>query len=170
MFPPKRARGLYSLWSLTPHPFDQQVPSKSGEFDDTVLVGNANPERNFVARLLALVHRPAASLLFHGLALHRYEKLVRSTSEQLGFDWLRLSPHMFRHGGPSRDALVGTMTLQQIQQRGRWKALESVRRYEKHAKLLRVAGRLSADDLRDSALVPATLYEVCKHSLARKSC
>ena len=57
-----------------------------------------------------------------------------------------LSPHPYslRHGGASDDALRGARTLASIKARGRWKSDNSVRRYEKHARVLREVERMPA--------------------------
>ena len=45
-------------------------------------------------------------------------------------------PYSVRHGGASSDALWRTRSLIEIQKRGRWRSEKSVRRYEKHSRLL----------------------------------
>eukprot|EP00959_Pyramimonas_sp_CCMP1952_P107758 2253266-Pyramimonas_sp.AAC.1 len=44
---------------------------------------------------------------------------------------------MMRHGGASDDALRQTRSLEEIKRRGRWAADTSVKRYEKHARVLK---------------------------------
>eukprot|EP00959_Pyramimonas_sp_CCMP1952_P002677 55235-Pyramimonas_sp.AAC.1 len=63
--------------------------------------------------------------------------MVRGVASDLGLCHVFSVPHQLRHGGPSHDALEQLRSLGQIQQRGRWRARESVRIYEKHGSLLR---------------------------------
>ena len=46
-------------------------------------------------------------------------------------------PHVFRHTGPSSDALEKQLGFGQIKARGKWGSDLSVRRYEKHGVILR---------------------------------
>ena len=50
----------------------------------------------------------------------------------------RLPPHPARHLGAARDAATGYRTIEQIQRRGRWKAIASVRRYAKTSAFIAV--------------------------------
>ena len=60
-----------------------------------------------------------------------------------------LHPCLFslRHGGASHDRATGSRSLLEVQQRGRWKSLDSVRRYEKHALINKVLHLLRKDVL-----------------------
>ncbi len=55
---------------------------------------------------------------------------------------MKITPHMMRHSGPSHDAWTGVRELAEIQKLRRWEAFSSVRRYEKHGKLLRVLAKV----------------------------
>ena len=64
---------------------------------------------------------------------------------------LHLTPHMLRHGGASEAYHRGKRTLKEIQVRGRWRAFESVRRYQKQGQLLGLLQRLSSAQQRTAA-------------------
>ena len=49
--------------------------------------------------------------------------------------------------------LANVTDLASVQTRGRWGCIESVRRYEKHAKLLRTAKQLTSQQLNRAALL-----------------
>lgn len=59
-----------------------------------------------------------------------------------GFCKQCLAPHMMRRGGASWDALDNAPDSQ-IQARGRWSSLQSVLRYGKHGRYLRMLNSLS---------------------------
>jgi integrase len=69
-----------------------------------------------------------------GLSLAQYERRISWAAGQLGFG--TITPHMFRHGGASCDAVTGA-TVEFIQQRGQWSQLRSCMRYMKTGRYLR---------------------------------
>ena len=94
---------------------------------------------------------------------------VKRVFEMAGLGGANIHPHMLRHGGASDDALRQTRAMIDIKRRGRWAADSSVKRYEKHARVLkslenlpnqvrdygnRIANRLG-DHLDLSVLAPA---------------
>ena len=132
-------------------PSTESVTTKTGQQDDTLLLGTKNPTRRWLAALLAALLKRVAgredSARLFTLDLAAFEKLTREAVKALGLAALRLSPHSWRHGGPSHDAYHGLRTLAEIQQRGRWRSQASVLRYEKHGRLLRQLRLMSASHL-----------------------
>lgn len=59
---------------------------------------------------------------------HRLRALLRSVSSAHGLGSTPFVPHSFRHGGATNDYLRGR-TIEQIMYHGRWKSMESARRY-----------------------------------------
>ena len=66
----------------------------------------------------------------------RFNQLFASHAERTQVSRLKAHPYALRHGGASHDAFFRRRELGAIQLRGRWAAEASVRRYNKHAKLL----------------------------------
>ena len=64
-----------------------------------------------------------------------YAHPLREASQELGLPWI-ITPHQLRHSGPSHDRYHRLRSLADIQARGMWKQLASVKIYEKHALLL----------------------------------
>ncbi|CAK0832654.1 unnamed protein product, partial [Prorocentrum cordatum] len=85
--------------------------------------------------------------VFRMLKLPDLEKEYRAASGALGF---RAVPHGLRHAGPSHDAVVHKVKIEDGQARGRWASLESCRVYTKPATLVRSLNAVS-DDLLDRA-------------------
>ncbi len=124
--------------------------AKSGQYDDTVLVGDKTSldagrpwTRLLVRRLLTEAPKAADAFLFAGLTLAKYEALFRSAVEACRLQALGLTPHMLRHGGPSEDILNNVRSISQVQERGRWSAPASVRNYQKQGRVLRQLNKMS---------------------------
>ena len=64
-----------------------------------------------------------------------------------------ISPHQMRHSAPSNDRFQNRRSRSDIKSRGFWKSDSSVALYEKHALLLSVLARLSAEQQRAFAAV-----------------
>jgi integrase len=124
--------------------------AKSGQYDDTVLIGDkasldaGRPwTRLLVRRLLTEAARAPDALLFAGLTLSKYEALFREAARACHLQPLSLTPHMLRHGGPSEDILNNVRSISQVQERGRWAAPASVRNYQKQGRVLRQLNKMS---------------------------
>eukprot|EP00972_Heterocapsa_arctica_P050541 7432125-Heterocapsa_arctica.AAC.1 len=63
---------------------------------------------------------------------------------------LRLDPHSVRHVGPSIDSYEKRLSPPEVQARGRWRCVESCRRYSKPAALLRQVAKLSRQQLNEA--------------------
>ena len=93
-----------------------------------------------------------------------YPKLLstfRCTAKKLGLSDLKLSPHGLRHGGASTDRSLGVRSLASIQLRGNWRAAESLRRYEKHARLGMQLQRLGTNKVQALDLLASQLKGNC---------
>ena len=152
--------GVYAQWAIIiGQRASTDVPTKTGTFDDTIMVGEATSRRWVVDILVALYRRCSGhQQLFFGLTHSAFRGLLRLGSARAGLPFIIL-PHGLRHGGPSHDAFHGHHTLRRIQQRGRWAAWESVRRYEKHGRLLKLTGKLNHAQLGKA--------ETLEHSLGK---
>ena len=138
--------GVVKAWSLILHPLELETPSKTGEFDETVLFDL--PQIVWIAeqtfRLLKAGHRCASEPLF-SVSLETVRSFMRDVGSRFGMEVAVGDPHPYRlrHGGPSRDVLLGFRTLQEIQKRGRWRSFSSVRRYEKGGRVTQQMQALS---------------------------
>jgi integrase len=102
--------------------------------------------------------------VFRHLTLPSYEKAIKEACEALVLNALRIVPHCFRHTGPSTDAYLKALSIQQIQDRGTWKCPASVRRYEKHATLLRQLHKMTARQRRDAIAAGRQLPGLLKNA------
>ncbi len=122
-------------------PFTRGEPAKNRQFDDGYSLG-AHGRRLLQELTLKLVaRRSTGERIFETLSLPALEKNYREFCKA---EAVKMSPHLLRHAGPSHDHYFDGMTLQDIQLRGRWQALDSCRRYAKPNRILRQLAALSA--------------------------
>jgi integrase len=132
----------YRHWSLVLSPKAEGVPTKVGEFDDSLIVGSTG--REWVSKITELLWRKSLPNAFiFQFSLREVEKVFKLATTALSLTSLHVTPHSLRHGGPSHDVYFNIRNLDQVQRRGFWKALSSVRRYEKHACLQRQLNKLT---------------------------
>ena len=142
--PAPRLGGMYArFWSLVLAPQESGKFTKTGEQDDSVLVGDRG--RSWLGDMLNLLSSIAGdpqALLFP-ISLNQYETLLRQSSTRLNLPMGMLTPHVIRHTGASADKFKRRRTLRQIKKRGTWRADKSVARYEKEGLILFSAKELS---------------------------
>jgi integrase len=134
--PPKRGSQATS-WCVCVAPSSGLVPAKNAEFDAGVIVGAF--DRAGVSRILAAVysHTQDNDCLFALISASVFRKTLADFISACCLKKVGFTPHCLRHGGPSHDVYYHGSTLSAVQQRGRWLAAASVRRYAKPAMLLR---------------------------------
>ena len=132
---------LTSSWSLLLSPQELGRGSKTNQFDESVLVD----WKELPALNRALKCRKERLLKDDPLwpfEHKEFNKLFVRYSEHSGVHLLSPHPYSVRHGGASHDALHQRRPLMEIKARGRWAADESVRRYNKHSRVLKEVSRL----------------------------
>ena len=147
VLPPTGVQASYQQVALLLAPREERVSTKTGKFDDSILVGTVNPDRSFVSSLVKQLAANAKSgkrlALFPNLTLHRYQAAISNAAKRCGLSSLKITPHLFRHGGASTDVFEQRLDLQEVAKRGHWGGLLGVKRYEKHARLLKVLNDMS---------------------------
>ena len=152
---------LYSSkWAIVIGNADLGERTKTGQSDDTVILGS--PGREWVLTVLKLWHAHQSSsgseFVFPGLTLARYEKLFRCHSKRLLHPIGFVTPHVVRHSAPSHDVFSGSRSLAQVKRRGRWAHDNSVKRYEKSGRLLLQASRLPTDIARKARAAECSIF------------
>ena len=129
----RRLGAAYGHVSLQIHPAAQGRPSKTGEFDDTIVVDSVSrPWLSQVLMALKTKAGPGQPLVLTTLAA--WGRLFAECCADLGEESQGL--YVLRHSGPSDDYLRHARTLLGIKKRGRWTQDSSIRRYEKSAKTM----------------------------------
>ena len=147
--PAEGAPARYRRWALLLAPVELIATTKAGQHDDSILVAEDAPHRAFVGGVLSRRLRLAKEAcdrpeqpIFPQLNVATYNSCLQAAAARVGLQCLHVTPHMIRRGGPSTDLFEQVRDLQAIQKRGRWHTQSSVARYEKHARLLRVLGKV----------------------------
>ncbi|OLQ04427.1 hypothetical protein AK812_SmicGene12519 [Symbiodinium microadriaticum] len=133
------AAGVTKTWSLLLSPEEENVKSKTGDFNVSLLLDSpwlvTWCEQPF--SFLKSCH-PTTPLWDFGYP--EYAEVFRNVTARLGVD---ATPYQTRHSGPSIDRARNYRTLLEVQKRGQWKSYKSVARYEKSASLARSWEELS---------------------------
>ena len=118
------------FWALLLDPLEEGKPSKTGEFDNSVIL-----DQPWVVQLspalAELAARPATESVWP-FDYGEYASQFRQASLALG---ISVVPYQARHSGASLDRMNGFRSLLEVKGRGGWKLDSSVLRYEKHARL-----------------------------------
>ena len=130
-------RSKSRCWGIIVDPQEQHTATKTGDFDDCVLLDTPGREDLSVV-LKCLYHACPAkdSYLFEDMTLSDYNKAISQACAALGLQKLRLTAHVLRHSGPSSDSYHKIRGIKSIQLRGRWKAISSMQRYRKPGRML----------------------------------
>lgn len=139
---PQGGRGGEGCWSLLLGPVDLRRPTKTGIFDDSVLVDHPMLLwlGRHIARLKTCGDQEEPIWPFTRAAYGRqFAKGVRRL--QLGH-W-GFVPYSLRHSGPSWDRNDRRLSLLEIQRRGRWLDPRTVVRYERSSKISALLSTLS---------------------------
>ena len=123
-------------------PKEELKTSKTGECDESVLLdGHLSIAIGKV--LTRYTAGKAATTPLWSRSQAKYAVAFAKWAETSGVHVITTHPYSVRHGGPSSDALWRTRSLVEIPNRGRWRSEKSVRRCEKHARLLEETLKLS---------------------------
>lgn len=143
---PPRANST-ARWVVTVKPRDEDIPAKNREFDCSVEAGG--PRRDFIQKLVNALHAAARpnGRLFPNLTLSLWEKLFRDSCAHFGYSKPKFTPRSLRHGGPSLDKFNRDLDDNDILRRGRWRSLDSVRRYGKTGVLAKILTTISEQDV-----------------------
>ena len=129
-FAPAHPPGV-PLWSLLVRPSELEIPSKTNEFDDTVIWDHAHLQwMTTYFEAWRRTSRPGSVWTF------TYRELCQQITQAAEDLQLQdVVPYALRHTGASTDAQRGWRSLQAIQKRGRWRCHQSVARYEKSGRV-----------------------------------
>ena len=127
--------GATGRFSLVIREEESDIPSKTHTFDDSVILDR--PDLLWMDRLwrALITGRPGHALLIP-VSQNDLAHEIKNIFEKLGCSKLAIVPYSLRHGRPSWDFMKKFRSLDEIQQRGRWRSLSSVLRYQKASKLL----------------------------------
>ena len=131
-------------WTVLLHPREDDVPSKTAEFDETLALDLERHVPLGIALSALARRRPQDEPLFR-LDARRMAEAFKSTAKELGIAEIGIVHcYQLRHGGASHDFSAKERSLTEVMRRGRWRSWHSVRRYEKGARTVEVVSRLTS--------------------------
>ena len=125
-------------------------PAENLDVDRSVICGIHG--RVYITRILTLLCRnlQGRDLLLRGVPFAKMRVALNTAITTLGLGHLDFNMHTSRHVGPSNDNYYHQFPLLDRQQRGRWRAPQSVLRYGKSAALRRQLARSTEKQVLDS--------------------
>lgn len=127
--------------SLLLSPLEGGIPGKTQEYDESVLLDWPRLPGLTVALGMLMKHKRDDDLLFN-LDYRTYLEQFNRLAELTGVNILKPHPYALRHGGASHQYLTKQLAIAAIKRKGRWKADNSVRRYEKSARVAKETAAL----------------------------
>ena len=124
LIPPIRGK---RVWSVLLRSQELEVPTKTGEYDDTAIWNVKGME--FMEAVFGRLRNEKKLDKIWTLDYLKLLSMLKACAVKLQVEGL--VPCSLRHSATSHDALHKLRTLQEIQKRGRWRAHQSVTRYEK---------------------------------------
>jgi len=147
--PPLMTTKHSRFWVVSLHPREEGQPSKTHVFNESVALDL--PQHRRLDGMLRLLTKGPPEEELCGVTGNELHRLYTNAASALGLEELEMVPYGARHSGASSDRSSGARSLIEVQQRGRWAALSSVRRYEKAPRILEQLRKLP-EDLRRQAI------------------
>jgi hypothetical protein len=139
--------GCLQAMGFVLHPEEVGIPSKTQDFDETLQL-----DLEYHKGIGEAINRYMIKNRIHGnqvILSHTNSDVNQFLEEQLTALNLQKLGHMhayrFRHGGASHDYVNKFRQLASVQQRGRWKSMNSTRRYQKGGRLAQIFQALPSD-------------------------
>ncbi|CAE7489577.1 unnamed protein product, partial [Symbiodinium natans] len=124
------ARGITSSWSLLLAPEEEEIATKTGDYD--VAIPLDSPWlKGWSHALFDCLKQSHPTAPLWDFNYQEYQLMMKQISDMFGVD---VTPYQTRHSGPSIDRARQYRSLLEVQKRGQWKAHKSVARYEKSAR------------------------------------
>jgi len=131
-------------WAVILHPLERGVPSKTGVFDETLLIDDVAHYPWLPLLLSKLRNRSGVTQRIFNLSYQEWSDAYRRAGIKAKLK--TLGPpvlHQQRHGGASTDLANGTRDPSGVKKRGRWKCDSSMNRYLRGGRIQQVLGSLS---------------------------
>jgi integrase len=138
--------GGYSHWSLLLGPIDMRKPTKTGVYDDSVILDHPSLQWLGCELEKLMRYRNPDELLWL-FSDQDFLRMFKLAAKMTNVGHLDLVPYSLRHAGPSWDALLRLRGQRDIQRRGRWRSPASVVRYERSSRVLAVLHELPGPTL-----------------------
>ncbi|CAE7279327.1 unnamed protein product [Symbiodinium natans] len=124
------ARGITSSWSLLLAPEEEEIATKTGDYDVSIPL-DSPWLKGWSHALFDCLKQSHPTAPLWDFNYQEYQLMMKQISDMFGVD---VTPYQTRHSGPSIDRARQYRSLLEVQKRGQWKAHKSVARYEKSAR------------------------------------
>ena len=131
--PVAAAGTAYQAWGLLLGDSLTGIPGKTGIFDESVLIDHDNWLH---PHLLALSSAGEAHEPVWTFSRQQLTSAFSAKCEQLNLSPLKPRLYALRHGGASDDLMTRRRAALDVQKRGRWSCLSSLKRYGKETRIL----------------------------------
>lgn len=136
------SHGVTSSWALLLSPEERPERSKTGDYDVSIAL-DSPWLTSWSGPLFKILKENHPEEELWDFDYSEYTKIFRKVTKELGIE--QVTPYQTRHSGPSIDRARGYRTQSEVQKRGQWKAVKSVMRYEKAARLAATFNALPND-------------------------
>ena len=165
--------GVCRFWTILIRASELDVLGKTGEFDNSVALDLPRHRLLEPALRLLKANRGERERLFT-FCYTDFLQVWNSCLNSLGLAQLKVTPCSLRHGGASEDVSSLSRALLDVQKRGGWRSFQSVRRYEKHARLgmmmHRIPARLREEAQRRERELARLLLPACERRVLMLPC
>jgi len=137
--------GGLGRWSVLLHRQEMEQPSKTGVFDEAMVLDNS--EYDDLHQVWASLLNSSSGKLFP-MSYLEYASAFGQAVEALQYGPMGVA-HLYqlRRGGVSHEVASGRCPIADAQKRGRWLSNTSMRRYEKGGRVTEMLHRLSPEQL-----------------------
>ena len=125
------ATGVLRHWSVLLFPEEENRASKTGQFNDSVMMDDERIA--FLEVVWLALAKPADLTLMWDFDYHDFLAAFKRAAKELRVP--TTCPYQMRHSGPSIDLADGRRSIAEAQRRGRWAQPRSMGRYERRARL-----------------------------------
>lgn len=142
--PVPRGGPLYQHWGIVLHPQEEGIPSKTAQWDEALTLDL--PYQNFLGKAIdaamRLRSRPPTETVFKVTA-QEVNLFMQQQWQKHHFETLN-APRLYRlrHGGASFELAGRLRPITEVQIRGRWETVRSLKNYEKGSRLSQLFGSL----------------------------
>ena len=125
------AKHVLKSWSVLIAPEEEKVPTKTQNFNDSVLMDSALLD--WMGPFYEKIHASDSTELVWDFTYSQYVVAFRRAVAELRLK--DVVPYQMRHSGPSIDLANGARTMEEAQTRGRWAVSSTMARYERRSRL-----------------------------------
>jgi len=152
------------------HPMERDASSKTGIFDETLLLDDTEAE--YLPEALSLMVKQRIKTDGEGALLWNFKASEflaewRLSVHRLKLDKFLTSPYQNRHGGASRDHLSKLRTPLEVKRRGRWSTDSAARIYDKPGRMQQMKTVLDPKLQKYAKCVKQNFIQLFRGSLVR---